>query len=171
MSTSRRKLPPALASILFVFLLPGTVVGVVPWLLCQWQAGPPWGGLALLRWMGAALVLAGMPILLETVGRFVHQGRGTPAPWMPTEGLVVTGLYRYVRNPMYLGVLSMIAGQALLFASLPVLCYAAVVACCFVLFVRLYEEPTLRRRYGEQYATYCLNVPRWLPQWRAWRGN
>ncbi len=171
MATSRKPLPPALGSILFVLFIPGTVVGLVPWLLCHWEPGARWGNLAFLRWLGAALFLAGLPTLLEAVGRFVQQGRGTPAPWMPTEGLVVTGLYRHVRNPMYLGVLSMIVGQGLFFASIPVLCYAAVVACCFVLFVHLYEEPTLFRRYGEQYAIYCLNVPRWLPRWTPWNGK
>ncbi len=118
--------------------------------------------------VGRGAVLAGAPLLLEAVWRFVRHGRGTPAPWMPTEHLVVTGLYRYVRNPMYLGVVAMIAGQGLFFASVPVLCYAAIVVGCFVAFVHFYEEPTLRRRYGEQYANYCRHVRRWVPRRTAW---
>jgi protein-S-isoprenylcysteine O-methyltransferase Ste14 len=114
--------------------------------------------------MGVALILAGVPVLAATIVRFVRQGRGVPAPVLPAQHLVVTGLYRYVRNPMYIAVLSVIVGQGLLFGSGVVLRYALVVALGFHLFVLLHEEPSLRRRFAAEYEAYCRAVRRWLPR-------
>ena len=100
--------------------------------------------------------------------RFVRDGAGTPAPIYPTDRLVVTGLYRYVRNPMYVGVAAAIFGQALLLGSAALLVYGLAVSLGFHLFVRLYEEPTLHRRYGGQFAAYCAGVRRWLPRLTPW---
>jgi protein-S-isoprenylcysteine O-methyltransferase Ste14 len=105
------------------------------------------------------------------VVRFVVEGRGTPAPIAPTENLVVSGLYRYVRNPMYLSVVTVIAGQAWLFASVVLLAYAGLVWLTFMVFVRIYEEPTLRRQFGAAYERYRSHVPRWIPRMTPWTGD
>jgi len=154
----------------FVLLLPLQIAGTVPWVLTRWQVRPPLLGLGGVRWLGAALVLAGLPVLGATIVRFVRQGRGVPAPVLEAQRLVVTGLYRYVRNPMYIAVLSVIAGQGLLFGSPPVLRYAAAVAVGFHLFVLLHEEPSLRHRFGAEYEAYCRAVRRWWPRLRPWTG-
>ena len=110
-----------------------------------------------LRWAGAG-------VLIWSFAHFAVEGRGTPAPPAPTEQLVVAGPYRYVRNPMYLAVLAVIIGQALLLGRLVLLGYAAVVAAAFVAFVYGYEQPTLARRYGAEYEAYRRAVPGWWPR-------
>ena len=120
--------------------------------------------------IGAILIVAAVAMLLHSFARFALEGLGTPAPVAPTEKLVVGGIYRHVRNPMYVAVLSIILGQALLFSSWTVVVYAAVAATAMASFVRLYEEPTLARRYGAEYETYHSNVPGWLPRLTPWRG-
>jgi protein-S-isoprenylcysteine O-methyltransferase Ste14 len=155
----------------FVLLLPLQVAGTVPWILSRWRFGPPLLGWTGFPWLGMALVLAGVPVLGATIVRFVRQGRGVPAPVLPAQHLVVTGLYRYVRNPMYIAVLSVIVGQGLLFGSGPVLRYALAVAVGFHLFVLLHEEPSLRRRFGAEYEAYCRAVRRWLPRLTPWTGT
>lgn len=157
-----------LSSLLFVALVPGTVVALVPWLLTHWRMPEPFLGTVATRFAGGILIAAAVPVLLEAIFRFAWQGRGTPAPVLPTEHLVVTGTYRFVRNPMYVAVLSALVGQALLFASLKVLVYAACVAAAFHAFVMIYEEPTLRRNYGASYEQYCRAVRRWLPRLTPW---
>ncbi len=152
-----------LGSIAFLFIAPVTVAGYVPWLLSRWILRPPLLGWAGFRWVGPLLVLLGLPVLLESFFRFAWVGRGTPAPPYPTEHLVVSSFYRYVRNPMYVAVVSIVFGQGLFFGSSNVLIYAACLASLFHAFVLLYEEPTLRRRYGAEYEAYCRAVPRWLP--------
>lgn len=112
------------------------------------------------------LVLLGAAIVLDSFVRFAIEGLGTPAPVLPTKHLVVTGLYRHVRNPMYVGVASAIFGQALLFGSKQLLIYGALVWLAFHLFVCFYEEPKLRKRFGEEYETFCHEVPRWIPRLR-----
>ena len=102
--------------------------------------------------------------MLSAFGRFVVEGLGTPAPVAPTERLVVGGLYRSVRNPMYLAVFAAIVGQALVLGRVVLLAYAALVLAVTAAFVRLYEEPTLARRYGEEYERYRREVPGWLPR-------
>jgi protein-S-isoprenylcysteine O-methyltransferase Ste14 len=97
------------------------------------------------------------------------QGLGTPAPVLPTSHLVVSGLYRYVRNPMYVGVAAAILGQGLLFGDKDTLAYGVLVWVAFHLFVFFYEEPTLRHRFGEEYEIFCRNVPRWIPRLHPWR--
>ena len=97
------------------------------------------------------------------------QGLGTPAPIAPTQNLVVTGLYRYVRNPIYIAVVCVTAGQALLFGDGRLLLYGAAVWLAFHLFVVLYEEPTLQGEFGMEYETFRANVPRWIPRLTPWR--
>jgi protein-S-isoprenylcysteine O-methyltransferase Ste14 len=156
----------ALGTLLFTLLVPGTVVGLVPYWLTGHRLAPPLLGVAATRWLGALLFLAGLPVFVGFLLRFVREGRGTPAPVAPTERLVVGGAFRFVRNPGYLGVLALVAGQGLWFGSAAVLAYAAALAVGFHLFVVLYEEPTLSRHFGADYEAYRARVPRWLPRFR-----
>jgi protein-S-isoprenylcysteine O-methyltransferase Ste14 len=109
--------------------------------------------------------------VVSAFGRFVTEGLGTPAPVAPPQRLVVGGLYRYVRNPMYVAVLSCVVGQALLFGRASLWVYGALVTVAMVAFVRLYEEPNLARRFGADYEAYRRAVPGWLPRLRPWRGS
>jgi len=161
---------PILGSIAFFVVAPGTVAFWVPWRLTRWAMAPPLLGLTALRPAGAVLAVLGLAGLAESFSRFAIHGRGTPAPVMPPTRLVVTGLYRYVRNPMYVAVLWIVVGQALFFGSPPLLIYAAAVWVATSLFVRLYEEPDLSQRFGADYAAYCAAVRRWWPRLRPWRG-
>lgn len=155
----------AIGSALFFLAAPGVVVGLVPWWLTRWVAEPtplP------LRLLGGLLIVLALPLLVSAFVRFVRDGLGTPAPVAPTEELVVTGAYRYVRNPMYVAVLAAIVGQALLLGQPALLGYAALIAILVVSFVRLYEEPVLRRQFGEKYDAYRRAVPGWVPRLRPW---
>jgi protein-S-isoprenylcysteine O-methyltransferase Ste14 len=122
------------------------------------------------RLLGGLLLVVALPVLVSAFVRFVRDGLGTPAPVAPTERLVVTGAYRYVRNPMYMAVLSAIVGQGLLLGQPVLLGYAGVVAVLVASFVRLYEEPVLRRQFGEQYEAYRRAVPGWFPRLHPWKG-
>ena len=130
---------------------------------------PPFLGFAAFRVIGALLIASSLPVLLESFARFALQGVGTPAPVLPPRHLVVKGFYRYVRNPMYVAILSLILGQALLFGDIRLLEYAVFVWLAFHVFVSAYEEPTLRRTFGAEYETFCANVPRWIPRFTPWR--
>ena len=165
------KAKAAAGSLLFLVLAPGVVAGLIPWLLTGWDAGGPLPDWAPVRWAGAMLIVAGVAVLLSAFGRFVVEGVGTPAPVAPTERLVVGGLYRYVRNPMYLAVGATIVGQALLLGRPVLLLEAVLFAAAVVVFVRLYEEPTLRRRYGREYEAYRRAVPGWWPRRTPWDGR
>jgi protein-S-isoprenylcysteine O-methyltransferase Ste14 len=146
----------------FLFLAPGVVAGVFPWLLTGWEVDKAlWMPL---RLAGGVILAIAVGVLLHAFARFVIEGIGTPAPVAPTERLVVGGLYRYVRNPMYLAVVGAIVGQALLLGQVELLIYAAVIQLIFVAFVHWYEEPTLHRRFGEEYDVYRRAVPAWLPR-------
>jgi protein-S-isoprenylcysteine O-methyltransferase Ste14 len=160
-----RRSSAAAGSFLFFLLAPGMVAGVLPGWLVGWRMRPLW---APVRFAGAILIAAGLTILVDAFRRFVREGKGTPAPIAPTEQLVVGGLYRYVRNPMYLAVLAIIVGQALLLGQTVLLAYAAAVGAAFGAFVRWYEEPILRRRYGAQYESYRRSVRAWWPHLRPW---
>lgn len=166
-----RRLAAILGSAVFLVLAPGTLAGYVPWTLSRWHMAPPLLGFFPFRVLGALLIAAGLPVLLDSFARFAIQGLGTPAPVAPPKHLVVTGLYRYVRNPMYVAVTSLILGQGLLFGSVRVLEYGLVVWLGFHLFVLGYEEPTLRQRFGEEYKEFCANVRRWWPRLTPWRGT
>jgi protein-S-isoprenylcysteine O-methyltransferase Ste14 len=163
-----KSVPAIAGSVFFLLLAPGTVAGLVPWWISRWRIQPAFLGFVGLRYLGALLIVAGIPVVLDSFTRFALQGLGTPAPVLPTEHLVVSGLYRYVRNPMYVGVAAVIFGQGLLFADPRVLSYGALVWLGFHLFVISYEEPTLRRQFGAGYARFCASVPRWLPRLKPW---
>jgi protein-S-isoprenylcysteine O-methyltransferase Ste14 len=111
--------------------------------------------------MGLVLIVCGAAVYLLCLFEFMR-AKGTPAPIDPPKELVVRGLYRYTRNPMYVGVLSLILGQAVTLYSLPLLFYAGVLFVTFHLFVVLYEEPKLTRMFGESYRNYRHTVPRWF---------
>jgi protein-S-isoprenylcysteine O-methyltransferase Ste14 len=164
-----RKAVAAGGSAVFFALAPGVVAGLVPWWLTGWQvhALPAWW--LPLRLAGLVLLAAGVAVLVHAFARFVVEGLGTPAPVAPTRELVVGGLYRHVRNPMYLAVLAAIVGQALVLGQLVLLPYAIVVAAAFAAFVHWYEEPTLARQFGERYQAYRQAVPGWWPRRRPWR--
>lgn len=151
-------------SFAFLVLAPGVVAGLLPALISGWEGSAPLA----VQIAGWVAVAAGVVALLGAFARFAIDGLGTPAPPAPTECLVVSGVYRHVRNPMYLAVVAIILGQAAIFASLALVLYAAIVLACFIVFVRRYEQPTLRRRYGADYDSYCEAVPGWLPQLRPW---
>lgn len=157
-----------IGTIFFLFLAPGIVAGLVPWLISGWRPHE-WGGARFVQPLGWAAIGVGVLFLLHAFALFAMH-RGTPAPVAPTETLVVTGIYRYVRNPMYLAVLAIILGQALLFANWWVAFYAALVFLAVFTFVKGYEEPTLSETYGDQYLDYRRNVPGWWPRITPWRG-
>ena len=157
----------ALGSLVFLVLAPGTTAVLIPWLLTRWEARVPPPSAAV-RVLGLALIVAGAAVLLSAFARFVHEGRGTPAPVAPTEQLVVRGLYRHVRNPMYLAVTATIVGQALFLGRWELLVYAVLFLGTTAAFVRWYEEPTLRAQFGDEYETYRGAVPGWWPRLRPW---
>lgn len=156
-----------LGSAVFLVIAPGIVAGYIPWRICRWHMAPPLLGVPATRLAGLLLIVASVPVLVDSFVRFAWQGLGTPAPIFPTQHLVVSGLYRYVRNPMYVAVAMAIFGQGLWFASLAVLEYGVAVVAGFYLFVLLYEEPKLRSTYGSEYEQYCAHVPRWLPNFQS----
>ena len=130
-----------LASFAFFCLAPGMLAGVIPWALTRWRTQPPLLGASVLPWLGYLLIAAGGSVVGESFVRFAVKGLDTPAPIAPTQFLVVSGLYRYLRNPMYVGVLSVILGQALALGSTPLLEYAALVWLCFFTFVVCTRSP------------------------------
>jgi len=160
-----------LGSALFLVAVPGVLAGLLPWWVTHWELRPPFFGLELTRAVGVVLIILGVPELVGSFARFALQGLGTPAPIAPTRHLVVTGLYRYVRNPMYLAVAAIILGQALLLADWRLTFYAALFLLVCHLFVVTYEEPTLQQTFGAEYEAYRTNVPRWIPRRTPWARN
>lgn len=149
-----------LARALFaVAILPGIFAGVIPWLIA---ARDPWRAEG--SDLGAIVFGVGVGVLILCVRDFLVAGRGTLAPWDAPRRLVVVGLYRYVRNPMYLGVLLAVSGEAIFTGSPAVAAYAAIVAFAFHLRVIFYEEPTLAREFPQDWPAYAAKVSRWLPR-------
>ena len=149
-----------LRTLIFTVVVPATVTVYAPWwLLSRFPAAGPAGW----RWLALVPIAIGVAIYLRCAFDF-GQARGTPAPIDPPRELVAVGLYRFTRNPMYVGVASVVWGEALLFGSGALAGFAAGVCLAFHAFVTLYEEPSLRRRFGESYLRYCSAVPRWLPR-------
>lgn len=160
-----------LGSLVFLLLAPGTVAGVVPWWISRWEWQRPLLGTGVSRVAGGALVAVGVAALLDSFARFALRGLGTPAPVLPTRHLVVTGLYRHVRNPMYVAVVAVILGQALLLGDARLLGYGLLLWLVFHLFVLGYEDPKLRSTFGAEYERFRANVPRWIPSVRGWNGR
>jgi protein-S-isoprenylcysteine O-methyltransferase Ste14 len=158
----------AAGSVVFLAVAPGVVAGVMPfWLTDGWRSTGP-----ALVWklLGGILVVAGVAVLLHAFARFVIEGIGTPAPVAPTRKLVVGGLYRHLRNPMYVAVAATIVGQAALLGRAALLLYAALFMGAVAAFVYAYEQPVLSERFGADYERYRRNVPAWWPRLRPWRG-
>ncbi len=160
-------------ALISIAILPGTALVLVPaWLLSEsdsvatlmslWRPSEP------LFWFALLLMLAGLSLLVWTISLFFRRGRGTLAPWDPPERLVTAGPYRFVRNPMITGVVTALAGEALLFESVPLVAWALVFFAGSALYFPLVEEPGLRRWFGEAYARYCAHVPRWIPRLKPW---
>ena len=147
-------------------LLPGTVVVVVPTVLAA-SYGADVEPVRVV--LGAPLVAAGFAMWLWTVRLFARIGKGTLAPWDPTERLVVAGPYAHVRNPMITGVLAVLLGEALVFGVTAIAIWAAAFAVINHVFFLAYEEPTGEGRFGDEYRRYRENVPRWIPRRRPWR--
>ena len=161
----------AAGSALFFAMAPGVVAGLVPWWLTRWRVRGPLAHWAPVRVTGLIMLILGAIVLAQAFARFVAEGRGTPAPVAPTERLVIGGLYRYVRNPMYLAVGAAITGQALALGQPILLGYAAAVWVTTASFARWYEEPALARQFGAQYEAYRNAVPAWRPRTRPWKQN
>jgi protein-S-isoprenylcysteine O-methyltransferase Ste14 len=159
-----KRVSALLGSAIFLVIAPGTLAIYGPWAITRWRFAPPLLGVSSLRILGALMIVGGLPILLDSFIRFALQGLGTPAPIAPPQHLVVTGLYRWVRNPMYVAVALLIFGQGLLFCSIPLLEYGLLVWLAFFAFVVLYEEPALSRKFGREYEEFCRHVPRWIPR-------
>jgi protein-S-isoprenylcysteine O-methyltransferase Ste14 len=160
------RLRAAVGSLLFLVVEPGVIAGLVPWALTGWKvADPP----LIIAVVGYVILVAGVMILLHAFVRFVIEGVGTPAPVAPTRHLVIGGLYRYVRNPMYIAVALTIVGQAMVLGRPVLLLYALVFGVTVASFVYLYEQPTLTAQFGAEYQAYCNAVPAWLPRRRPWQ--
>ncbi|MFB4274188.1 isoprenylcysteine carboxylmethyltransferase family protein [Nonomuraea sp. MTCD27] len=161
-----RRTPAAVVSAAFFAAAPGTVAVLVPYWISGWRMRGPFPDPVMipLRALGAILVLAGLAVLVDAFVRFVLEGLGTPIPVAPPDRLVIGGLYRYVRNPMYVAVFAAVLGQAMIFGDPWILVYAAVLAIPVYSFVRWYEEPDLRRRFGADYDAYRSHVPGWWPR-------
>jgi protein-S-isoprenylcysteine O-methyltransferase Ste14 len=144
-------------------LVPGTWTVLVPYLLLasnfelfSIEIGP-------LRFLGLIPIVVGITVYLWCAWGFTFFGKGTPAPIAPPKNLVIKGLYGYVRNPMYVGILLILFGEALLFESAVLFLYAILVFVIFYAAIVYYEEPTLRRKFTDSYKRYCDSVPRWIP--------
>jgi protein-S-isoprenylcysteine O-methyltransferase Ste14 len=153
----------AFGSIVFLLVAPGFAAGFVPWLMTGWEAEGD------VPFAGIVVTGAGVAFVLHAFARFVVEGLGTPAPVAPPTRLVIGGVYRHVRNPMYLAVTAAIAGQAAIFGDVAVLIYAALFLAVTFAFVKLYEEPALTRTFGDEYTEYRRNVPGWWPRVTPWR--
>lgn len=156
------------ASVLFtLFGGPGILLVLIPWLITRFHlpAAQPLSQILL----AILLIVLGLIPLFESILRFIRVGRGSLVPSVPTERLVVTGFYRFVRNPMYIGVLIVLGAEALLFQSVDLFAELLVAALLMHLFIRFYEEPRLIRTFGDEYLRFRHNVPRWLPRLTPWR--
>jgi len=166
-----QKSQAVLGSALFFAIAPFSLTVLIPLWITGWWMQPAFFGLPLLRGIGVLLAVAGAVPLIESFRRFAVEGLGTPAPIAPPQRLIVTGFYRYVRNPMYVGVVAVIAGEALILGDARLLTYAAIVWLGFHIFVLAYEEPTLRGSYGAEYDAFRANVPRWIPRFTPWKSS
>jgi len=153
----------ALGSLLFLLLAPGTIAGYIPLVLLRNGSAVETG---IFAYLAFPLWFIGSMLLLWCFWDFTFKGHGTPAPIAPPRELVATGFYRYVRNPMYVGILSILIGHFLWFGYWNLLIYALIVFLGFNTFVAYYEEPTLKRKFGASYEEYLKRVPRWIPRFR-----
>ncbi|MFE9201425.1 methyltransferase family protein [Micromonospora sp. NPDC007230] len=165
----RNRATAAAGTVVFLVLVPGSVAGMIPWALTHWRTRDSVLRIPPLQALGWLLLAAGVGVLVHAFVRFAMEGIGTPAPVAPTTHLVVGGLYRFVRNPMYVAVVAAVVGQAFVLGQTVLLWYGLGVALLQGAFVHLREEPELRRRFGTEYDAYRSNVPAWYPRLRPWR--
>jgi protein-S-isoprenylcysteine O-methyltransferase Ste14 len=158
-----------LGSAAFFVVAPLTLAGLIPWAMTAWQLQPPFFGLELTRGVGVIMIVAGVPVLIDAFARFALQGLGTPAPIAPPRNLVVTGLFRHVRNPIFVALVAIILGQALLMGDWRLVVYGALLWLAFHVQVVVYEEPTLTQTFGSEYEAFRAGVPRWIPRITPWR--
>lgn len=151
----------AIKSLLFLILVADLGAGYIPFALLP---SGPHVETGLFAYLAVPLWLLGGATIFRCFSVFTFKGRGTPNPIDPPKELVTTGFYHYVRNPIYLGVLTILIGHFLWFKAIWMLAYAVVVFLAFHLFVILYEEPTLKQKFGAAYEKYCKSVPRWIPK-------
>jgi len=163
-----RRFWATVGSLIFFLVAPGSVAGLVPWWITKWQLRSLLSNPYSFRWLGVVLIVAGLIPLVSSFARFAWQGLGTPAPLLPPARLVVSGFYRRVRNPMYVALVAILFGEALLFADGRLLVWAAAFWLMCHVFVLLYEEPMLAKTFGGDYETYRANVPRWIPRLVPW---
>ena len=163
------KVIAVLGSALFFVIAPLMLAGFVPWWVTQWEFRPAFFGLDLTRILGGTLIVAGAPGIVDSFARFALEGLGTPAPIAPPQKLVVTGLYRYVRNPIYVALVAVILGQSLLFGDSRLVWYGALLWLFFHVWVVALEEPGLQQTFGAEYERFRTNVPRWIPRLTPWR--
>ncbi len=156
----------ALKTLIFTVLVPGTVAVLVPYRLVSSPTARGTAAIGSFRYFGIVLIGIGVLIYLWCAWDFTFAGKGTPAPIDPPKELVVRGLYGYVRNPIYVGVLSVLLGEAVVFEARVLFEYAGLVFLAFFAWVLIYEEPALRRKFGTSYKQYCRTVPRWIPRAR-----
>jgi len=159
---------PILGSLAFFVIAPGTILVLVPQWITQFHRQPAFFDADWLRTVGAALIAAGLVPLIHSCAVFAFKGLGTPAPVAPPKHLVVSGFYRYVRNPMYVGLVLALVGEALFFGNVRLIFWAAAFWLMTHLFVIGYEEPALTEQFGKQYETFRGNVPRWIPRLTPW---
>lgn len=153
-----------------ILVLPGTVCGIVPYFLNQYLKEPQiTSDHYLLRNSGILFMAIGVLLVLICVFNFGNRGRGTLAPWWPTRKLVISGPYRYVRNPMILGVIFILFGEALYFNSISILIWALFFFVLNSLYFELVEEPKLERKFGDDYVDYKEEVNRWMPKFKAYK--
>lgn len=156
-----KHVPVWVRAALFIILVPASVAGWIPWYVAGSPPLIPRAGISLAIF-SALLVIAGWTVLLICAREFARAGRGTPAPYDPPRSLVTSGLYRLTRNPMYVGVVTAIFGQALWFHSRDATYYGIAMMLAFHLTILVYEEPRLARVFGQQYLDYKKAVPRWI---------
>lgn len=151
-----------------ILLLPSTVTIVIPAtiLYCtEWSLS-----YKVLPIIGSLFVIVGLALMVWTNRLFTTVGEGTLAPWNPPQRFVVRGIYQHVRNPMLLGVFSILVGEAIFFGSPPLLGLFAIFCLLNIIYIPFVEEPGLLKRFGENYLLYKKNVPRWIPRWKPWEG-
>lgn len=149
-------------NLVFTILQPGIVTGLVPWLILKEQKYEWHTSLTLWQYSGLIFFLAGLLIMLLCIARFAFEGKGTLSPLDPTKKLVIAGLYKYSRNPMYVGVMLILAGEIFFFQSFSLLLYSVIIFCAFHAFIVFREEPRLLQDFGEEYKSYKSTVRRWL---------
>ncbi|MCD4743046.1 MAG: isoprenylcysteine carboxylmethyltransferase family protein [Desulfobacteraceae bacterium] len=146
----------------FMIIGPGSVIVLIPYLIISFFSPPDYYKIVRLQYIGIIPFLIGLVISLRCFYDFISVGKGTPVPIDPPKKLVIIGMYRFVRNPMYIGILFLLFGEAIFFKSFVLLGYTACVYCLFQIFIIGFEEPMLKTKFGKEYEDYCKIVPRWL---------